>query len=66
MRNQKLTRNSTSRDGLSYLNFYNNNYSENITVIKKNNSNKKSDQAINQTMNLEKQKNIKQNSSKFY
>ena len=49
MRNQKLTRNSTSRDGLSYLN-----------------SNKKSDQAINQTMNLEKQKNIKQNSSKFY
>ena len=66
MRNQKLTRNSTSRDGLSYLNFYNNNYSENITVIKKNNSNKKSNQVINQTMNLEKQKNIKQNSSKFY
>ena len=66
MRNQKLTRNSTSRDGLSYLNFYNNNDSENITVIKKNNSNKKSNQAINQTMNLEKQKNIKQNSSKFY
>ena len=66
MRNQKLTRNSTSRDGLSYLNFYNNNDSENITVIKKNNSNKKSNQVINQTMNLEKQKNIKQNSSKFY
>ena len=66
MRNQKLTRNSTSRDGLSYLNFYNNNDSENITVIKKNNSNKKNNQVINQTMNLEKQKNIKQNSSKFY
>ena len=66
MRNQKLTRNSTSRDGLSYLNFYNNNDSENITVIKKNNSNKKSYQVTNQTMNLEKQKNIKQNSSKFY
>ena len=66
MRNQKLTRNSTSRDGLSYLNFYNNNDSENITVIKKNNSNKKSNQVTNQTMNLEKQKNIKQNSSKFY
>ena len=66
MRNQKLTRNSTSRDGLSYLNFYNNNDSENITVIKKNNSNKKSNQVINQTINLEKQKNIKQNSSKFY
>ena len=65
MRNQKLTRNSTSRDGLSYLNFYNNNDSENITVIKKNNSNKKSNQVINQTMNLEKQKNIQQNSSKF-
>ena len=66
MRNQKLTRNSTSRDGLSYLNFYNNNDSENITVIKKNSSNKKSNQVINQTVNLEKQKNMKQNGSKFY
>lgn len=66
IRNQKLTRNSTSRDGLSYLNFYNNNDSENITVIKKNSSNKKSNQIINQTLNLEKQKNMKQNSSKFF
>ena len=65
-KNQKLTRNSTSRDGLSYLNFYNNNDLDNITVIKKDNSNKKSSQTFNQTVNLEKQKNLKQNGSKFY
>ena len=66
IRNQKLTRNSTSRDGLSYMNFYNNNDLDNITVVQKNNSNKKSTQAINQTVNLEKQKYMKQNGSKFY
>ena len=66
IRNQKLTRNSTSRDGLSYMNFYNNNDLDNITVVQKNNSNKKSNQAINQTVNLEKQKHMKQNGSKFY
>ena len=67
IRNQKLTRNSTSRDGLSYMNFYNNNNDlDNITVVQKNNSNKKSTQAINQTVNLEKQKYMKQNGSKFY
>ena len=65
-KNQKLTRNSTSREGLSYLNFYNNNDLDNITVIKKDNSNKKSSQTFNQTVNLEKQKNLKQNGSKFY
>jgi len=66
IRNQKLTRNSTSRDGLSYMNFYNNNDLDNITVVQKNNSNKKSNQAINQTVNLEKQKHMNQNGSKFY
>ena len=66
IRNQKLTRYSTSRDGLSYMNFYNNNDLDNITVVQKNNSNKKSNQAINQTVNLEKQKHMKQNGSKFY
>lgn len=66
IKNKKLTRNSTSRDGLSYLNFYNNNDLDNITVVQKNNSNKKNNQAINQTVNLEKQKHIKQNGSKFY
>ena len=48
------------------MNFYNNNDLDNITVVQKNNSNKKSTQAINQTVNLEKQKYMKQNGSKFY
>lgn len=56
IRNQKLMRNSTSRDGLSFMNYYNhNNGFDNILMIKKNSTNK----VINQTVNLEKQKNKK-------
>ena len=56
IRNQKLMRNSTSRDGLSFMNYYNhNNDLDNILTIKKNSTNK----VINQTVNLEKQKNKK-------
>jgi len=56
IRNQKLMRNSTSRDGLSFMNYYNhNNDLDNILMIKKNSTNK----VINQTVNLEKQKNKK-------
>ena len=56
IRNQKLMRNSTSRDGLSFMNYYNhNNDFDNILMIKKNSTNK----VINQTVNLEKQKNKK-------
>ena len=63
--NQKLMRNSTSRDGLSYMNFYNNNDLENIPVLRKNGSNGKNIKLINQTVNLEKQRYKKQNDSEF-
>ena len=63
--NQKLMRNSTSRDGLSYMNFYNNNDLENIPVLRKNGSNGKNNKVINQTVNLERQRYKKQNDSEF-
>jgi hypothetical protein len=60
IRNQKLIRNSTSRDGLSFMNYYNhNNDLDNILTIKKNSTNKTINKVINQTVNLEKQKNKK-------
>ena len=57
IRNQKLIRNSTSRDGLSFMNFYNNNDSNSLTVFQKNSNNNVNNKMFNQTVNLEKQRN---------
>jgi len=66
IRNQKLLRNPTSRDGLTFMNFYKNNDSDNFTVSKKNSPNTKTNTPFNQTVNMEKQGNKKQNNSKLY
>ena len=66
IRNQKLVRNSTSKDGVSFINFYKNNDLDNFSVSKKNSPNKKINKLFNQTVNIEKQRNKKQNSSKLY
>ena len=66
IRNQKLVRNSTSKDGVSFINFYKNNDLDNFSVSKKNSPNKKINKLFNQTVNIEKQGNKKQNSSKLY
>ena len=57
IRNQKLIRNSTSRDGLSFMNFYNNNDLNSLTVFQKNSNINVNNKMFNQTMNLEKQRN---------
>ena len=66
IRNQKLIRNSTSKDGVSFINFYKNNDLDNFSVSKKNSPNKKINKLFNQTVNIEKQGNKKQNCSKLY
>ena len=66
IRNQKLVRNSTSKDGVSFINFYKNNDLDNFSVSKKNSPNKKINKLFNQAVNIEKQGNKKQNSSKLY
>lgn len=66
IRNQKLVRNSTSKDGVSFINFYKNNDLDNFSVSKKNSPNKKINKLFNQTVNVEKQGNKKQNGSKLY
>ena len=66
IRNQKLVRNSTSKDGVSFINFYKNNDLDNFSVSKKNSPNKKINKLFNQTVNIEKQGNKKQNGSKLY
>ena len=55
IRNQKLVRNSTSKDGVSFINFYKNNDLDNFSVSKKNSPNKKINKLFNQTVNIEKQ-----------
>ena len=66
IRNQKLLRNPTSRDGLTFMNFYKNNDSDNFTVSKKNSPNTKVNLPFNQIVNMEKQGSKKQNNSKLY
>ena len=66
IRNQKLLRNPTSRDGLTFMNFYKNSDSDNFNVSKKNSPNTKTNMPFNQTVNMEKQGNKKQNNSKLY
>ena len=56
IRNQKLVRNSTSKDGVSFINFYKNNDLDNFSVSKKNSPNKKINKLFNQTVNIEKQR----------
>ena len=59
IRNQKLVRNATSRDRLTYMNFYNNNDLESIPSFKKNISLKTTNRLFNQTVNLEKERKSK-------
>ena len=59
IRNQKLIRNSTSRDGLSFMNFYNNNDLDSFSFFKKDTLNKVNNKIVNKTVNLEKQRNKK-------
>ena len=59
IRNQKLIRNATSRDGLTFMNFYNDNDLESIPLFKKNNSIRTTNKLFNQTVNLEKERNSK-------
>ena len=59
IRNHKLVRNATSRDRLTYMNFYNNNDLENIPSFKKNISLKTTNRLFNQTVNLEKERKSK-------
>ena len=56
IRNQKLIRNATSRDGLTFMNFYNDNDLESIPLYKKNNSIRTTNKLFNQTVNLEKER----------
>ena len=56
IRNQKLVRNSTSKDGVSFINCYKNNDLDNFSVSKKNSPNKKINKLFNQTVNIEKQR----------
>ena len=66
MKDQKFVRNSTSKDGVSFINFYKNSDLDNFSVSKKNSPNKKINKLFNQTVNIEKQGNKKQNGSKLY
>ena len=59
IRNHKLVRNATSRDRLTYMNFYNNNDLESIPSFKKNISLKTTNRLFNQTVNLEKERKSK-------
>ncbi len=59
IRNQKLIRNATSRDGLTFMNFYNDNDLESIPLFKKNNSIRTTNKLFNQTVNLEKERKSK-------
>ena len=61
IRNQKLIRNSTSRDGVSFMNFYNNNDLDSFSLFKKDTLNKVNNKIVNKTVNLEKQRNKKHN-----
>ena len=59
IRNHKLVRNATSRERLTYMNFYNNNDLESIPSFKKNISLKTTNRLFNQTVNLEKERKSK-------